>query len=110
MDKNMAGLIGAVSAFAAVSPSQATMNPAIDVATVMRADSYADLLRPIPNAAKVLEAAADMQPVVVVQPQVVVPVPVVHHHHHHHHHARRVVVQTHHHHHHHNPTVVVTPP
>ena len=80
MDKKLAGLLGAVGALTAITPSQAAA-PGFDEA--MRAESYADLLRPIPNAAALLKesdslAAASPRPDVM-------EVQYYHHHHHHHH-------------------------
>lgn len=84
MDKQLAGLLGAMGALTAVAPSQAAV-PGFDEA--MRAESYADLLRPIPNATALLEesnalAAAEPRPAVM-------EVQYYHHHHHHHHHHHR---------------------
>jgi hypothetical protein len=128
MDKTIAGLIGAMGALAAATPSHAAVQTPMDMDSAMTAHSYADLLRPIPNAAALLKASAR----VAVTPAAFVPgesgqaqietvqydQPVAHHHHHHHHHHyvrkhhRRVVVAVptpHHHHHHHDSTVVIQP-
>ena len=84
MEKKLAGLLGAMGALTAIAPSQAAA-PSYDEA--MRAESYADLLRPIPNAAALLQeanavAAAEPRPEVMT-------VQYYHHHHHHHHHHHR---------------------
>jgi hypothetical protein len=89
MDKSIAGLLGAVSALALAAPSHAAVGPN-DLDSAMSASSYADLLKPIPNARALLEvaslqdeqapaqeAAFDSNAVEQVQ---------YHHHHHHHHH------------------------
>ena len=110
MDKKLAGLVGVVGALTAIAPGQAA-TPTLDDA--MRAETYADLLRPIPNATALLaksDAAATAEPEVIgVQYY-------YHHHHHHHHHRyyrpyyavpsygyyRPRYYHHHHHHHHHN--------
>ena len=78
MEKKLAGLLGAMGALTALAPAQAAA-PSFDEA--MRAESYADLLRPIPNAAALLQeadalAAAEPRPEVMT-------VQYYHHHHHH---------------------------
>ena len=114
MDKKLAGLIGAVGALAATAPSQAAV-PGIE--EVMRAESYADLLRPIPHATALLQ---ESDAAVAAQPEVL-SVQYYHHHHHHHHHHRyyrpryygpvlvppRYVRRHYHHHHHHGFGVII---
>jgi hypothetical protein len=98
LDKKIAGLLGAAAALGTMSSSQAVPLPAPSEA--LRANSYADLLAPIPNAGAMLQvldreqgaapAEARIQmvsdhhhhfrrPVIVIKPR-------RHHHHHHHHH------------------------
>jgi hypothetical protein len=92
MDKKIAGLLGAVGALATLDTAQATN--AVDPTTVMQAQSYADLLNPIPNAAATLKAvdeAGGNGRMRIAEN--------AHHHHHHHHQQRR---RHHHHHHHHS--------
>jgi hypothetical protein len=55
MDKKIAGLLGAVGALASLDTAQATIPT--DSTTMLKAQSYADLLNPIPNAAAILKAA-----------------------------------------------------
>jgi hypothetical protein len=113
MDKKIAGLLGAVAALSTLTAVQAT--PAPGPTDPLAANSYADLLEPIPNAAKTLQAL-DEQPAKSAEGNVQVAQFYHHHHHHHHHHHgyyRRgpiVVVpgrrfrhhhHNHHHHHHH---------
>jgi hypothetical protein len=101
MDKNMAGLIAAVGALVAGS-AQAANTPPLAVNPVLQATSYADLLKPIPNALEVLKAQNEASPATFggdEQPKVET---VQYHHHHHHHHHRYRRVYHHHHHHHHN--------
>jgi len=111
MDKKIAGLLGAVAALGTFGSAQAT--PAPD--DVLKANSYAELLQPIPNAGALLQAIDEAAP-----PKADSNVQVAqfyhHHHHHHHHHAfypryryydAPVVVvpryrRYHHHHHHHH--------
>ncbi|MBV8913989.1 MAG: hypothetical protein JOZ05_13235, partial [Acetobacteraceae bacterium] len=52
MEKKLAGLLGAVGALVVSAPGQAT--PVQPSDSVMQANSYSDLLKPIPNAAEVL--------------------------------------------------------
>ncbi len=49
MDKTIAGLLGAVGALVAGASAQGA-----PVASVLHASSYADLLRPVPNAVEAL--------------------------------------------------------
>ena len=105
MDKKLAGLLGAVGAFAAAASAQAATAGAPGIEEAMRADTYADLLKPIPNATALLrvsDAAAAEAPARLMHVQY------YHHHHHHHHHHRyyrpryypQRVFHRHHHHHH----------
>jgi hypothetical protein len=117
MDKKIAGLLGAAAALASLNGAEAATPP--DPTEVLKAGTYADLLRPIPNAMAVLEAvdraASDSEANVQVAQFYV-----EHHHHHHHHNSyyrrgyrdeprivvvpreRRFYRDHHHHHHHHN--------
>ncbi len=111
MDKTVAGVLTTVTALAlgqanAMPVAREAPPPTMEAA--MQAGSYADLLRPIPNALALLQAepvAAPVQKVAFNGDQ-----PVDHHHHHHHHHdQQRVYVPPpppppppHHHHHHHH--------
>ena len=54
MDKKIAGLLGAMTALGTASPSLAAPAPQPDP---MAAGSYADLLKPIPNASALLAAS-----------------------------------------------------
>ena len=118
MDKKIAGLLGAVATFGAVGTAQAAPAPAPTEA--LRANSFADLLEPIPNAAALLQAIDESAPVPSAQDNVQTAQYYYHHHHHHHHHSQyrryydepRVIVvppryrhdryRDHHHHHHHH--------
>jgi hypothetical protein len=104
MDKKIAGLLGSVAALGTVNAAQASPALATDV---LKANSYADLLKPIPNAADLLRVVDKDAP----QPSTKADIQLAqaHHHHHHHHHSysRRPVVvvgrrHRHHHHHHHH--------
>jgi hypothetical protein len=115
MGKKIAGLLGAVATLGSFSAAQAAPTPTPAPSDVLRANSFADLLEPIPNAAALLKAVDESAPA---QPadsniqlaQIVIGVGRDHHHHHHHHayrrYAPRVVVvpprYRHHHHHHHH--------
>jgi hypothetical protein len=106
MEKRIAGLLGAVATLGAFNAAQAApiSPPPTDV---LRANSLADLLEPIPNAAAVLQAVDESAPAASADGNV--QMVQFHHHHHHHHHAYRRVVpriviapRRHHHHHHHH--------
>jgi hypothetical protein len=102
MDKKIAGLVGAVSAFATVTAVEAAQ--AREVTEVLNARSYAELLQPIPNAVALLMAAdavnaARAKAETEQDPNVkLAQYDYWYHHHHHHHHHRWYY---HHHHHHH---------
>jgi hypothetical protein len=114
MEKKIAGLLGAVATLGAFSAAQAAPSPA--PTDVLRANSFADLLEPIPNAAALLQAVDETAPASSADENVqLAQLYVYHHHHHHHHHSQyrryapRVVVvpprygrYRHHHHHHHH--------
>jgi hypothetical protein len=103
MDKKIAGLLGAVAAVSTMGTAQAAPTP--NPTETLRANSFAELLEPIPNAAALLQAVDE-------QPQAEtsdgnVQLAQYHHHHHHHHAYRRyvpriIVVPRHRHHHHHH--------
>ena len=119
MDKKLVSLLGAVATLAMMDAVQAAPEPTQDPTEVLKASSFDDLLKPIPNAAHLLraidergpakpaEAASDVQVAQVVYPY-------YHHHHHHHHHHYGYGVRVvppgipvpgryyHHHHHHHH--------
>lgn len=118
MDKKIAGLLGAVAALGGLNAAQAA--PAQDPTEILRANSFAELLEPIPNAAELLRTVDEAQ-----LPEATVQEAQFyyhhHHHHHHHHHAfypryyapyggpvvvvpryRRYYHHHHHHHHHHH--------
>lgn len=112
MDKKIAGLLGAVATLGALNAAQAAPAPS----DVLRANSFADLLAPIPNAAALLQAVDESAPGPSANKNVQLAQLYVYHHHHHHHHHHgfyrgygpRVIVVPryrryyHHHHHHHH--------
>ena len=107
MDKTTLGVIGAISSLVAFPAASVGAAPAAAPA-VPPAQSFSELLDPIPNALERLELAdaqADHGGARLIEAQYI-PVVVAHHHHHHHYvrrrHYRRVVIIRHHHHHHHN--------
>jgi hypothetical protein len=118
MDKKIAGLLGAVAALGSMNAAQAAPSP--DPTEVLRANSYAELLEPIPNAKALLRAVDEARPEPSAGANVQVAQYYYHHHHHHHHHAfypryydpygpvvvvpryRRYYHHHHHHHHHHH--------
>ena len=97
MDKKIVGLVGAISGLMSLSTAQATAVPPTETA-LPSAQSFGELLDPIPNAAALLriaDAAGRHNP----------NVKLVHdnqHHHHQHHHHHHNYHHHHHHHHHHN--------
>ena len=88
MEKKIAGLLGAVAALGTISGAQAAPAPASDPSDALKVNSYAELLEPIPNAVKVLEAIDEQQPVKPWEDNIKV-AQFYHHHHHHHHHGFR---------------------
>src|ERR1700676_3324248 len=112
MEKKIAGLLGAIATLGAFTGAEAAPIPSPAPTDVLRANSFADLLEPIPNAAALLQAVDESRPapsadenVQLAQfyhhnqyrrygyegygPRVIV-VPRYrryHHHHHHHHHS-----------------------
>jgi hypothetical protein len=97
MDKKIAGLLGAVATLGTFTAAEAA--PAPTPADVLRADSYADLLEPIPNAVAMLQAVDQSTPAPATEN---VQLAQFYHHHHHHHSFYR-------HHHSYYPPVVVVP-
>jgi hypothetical protein len=103
MDKKIAGLLGAVAAVSTMGTAQAAPTP--NPTETLRANSFAELLEPIPNAAALLQAVAAQDQAETADGNVQL---AQYHHHHHHHHAYRryapriVVVTRHRHHHHHH--------
>jgi hypothetical protein len=117
MEKKIAGLLGAMATLGAFNAAQAAPIPTPAPSDVLRANSFAELLEPIPNAAALLKAVDESRP----NPSANENVQLVqyhhHHHHHHHHHGygygpgygpgvvvvpRRYRRHHHHHHHHHS--------
>jgi hypothetical protein len=116
MEKKIAGLLGAVATLGAFNAAEAAPTPAPAPSDVLRANSFAELLQPIPNAASLLQAIDESAPVPSADGNVQL-AQFYHHHHHHHHHSQyrgyygydegpRVIVvprrYRHHHHHHHH--------
>ena len=105
LEKKIAGLLGAVAALGTISSAQAAPAPA--PVEVLQANSYAELLEPIPNAAATLQALDERQAAGGGEARVQLAQYHHHHHHHHHHWRRRPIVvvpphRRHHHHHHHH--------
>jgi hypothetical protein len=103
LERKIAGLLGAVAALGTFGSAQAATAPT--PSAVLQANSYADLLEPIPNAGALLLAIDEQRPVAESRTG---EFQVAAHHHHHHHHAFRRAVRVivphrrHHHHHHHH--------
>ena len=97
MDKAVTGLIAALSAVAAAVPSQAAPATPAAVRQALEFSSYADLLKPIPNAVAILQAA-EAEEALPSDGQARVETVQFYHHHHHRYFRRHFY---HHHHHHH---------
>jgi hypothetical protein len=118
MEKKIAGLLGAMATLGAFNAAEAAPTPAPAPTDVLRANSFADLLEPIPNAVATLRAVDESAPAQSTDGNVQLAQFYHHHHHHHHHHhagygryygggyAPRVIIvprrYRHHHHHHHH--------
>jgi hypothetical protein len=120
MEKKIAGLLGAVATLGAFNAAQAAPAPSPAPSDVLRANSFADLLEPIPNAGSLLQSIDESAPAQSADGNVQLAQYYHHHHHHHHHHhgfyrrgydydgyGPRVIVvpryrRYHHHHHHHH--------
>ena len=111
MDKSLAGLLGAIGALAVASPSHAAISAPVDLDAAMRADSYADLLKPIPNALAVKQALDEQRAAEPGVPDLMTVQYYRHHHHHHHSYYRRRYHHHHHHryHHHHHAGLRIGP-
>jgi hypothetical protein len=119
MDRKIAGVIGAVAALGTVGGANAAA-AATNPADVLKAESFADLLKPVPNATEALRAIDAAAPAPQPGGERVAQFYRHHHHHHafyyHHHHHHRAIVRVapgiavvvprrrfyHHHHHHHH--------
>jgi hypothetical protein len=117
MEKKIAGLLGAMATLGALNGAEAAPAPSPAPTDILRANSFADLLEPIPNAAALLRAVDESRPAQTADENVQLAQFYYHHHHHHHHHhawrryeydePRIIVVPPryryrHHHHHHHH--------
>jgi len=98
MFRKLMGLLGALTTLSGTGAATAAPAPADS----MQVESYADLLKPIPNALALLQAsdAAKFQAQARGDDEANVEL-AQYHHHHHHHHWRRSYHHHHHHHHHH---------
>src|SRR6202521_2306269 len=82
MEKKIAGLLGAMAALGAFNAAEAAPIPGPAPTDVLRANSFADLLEPIPNAAALLQAVDQSAPAASADENI----QLVQYHHHHHHH------------------------
>jgi guanyl-specific ribonuclease Sa len=83
MEKKIAGLLGAMATLGAFNAAQAAPTPSPAPTDVLRANSFADLLEPIPNAAALLQAVDESRPA----PSADENVQLAQYYHHHHHHG-----------------------
>lgn len=105
MDPKLLGLVGAVSALVSLDAAQANASAALDPTRITQAQSFAELLEPIPNALNLLKLAQAADPArapeqgIGEEPKTKL---AYHHHHHHrwHHHHHHHHYHHHHHHHH----------
>jgi hypothetical protein len=107
-NKKLAGLIGAMATLGAFNTAEAAPITGRAPTDILRADSFADLLEPIPNAVALLQAVDEKAPAASLDEDI----KLAQYHHHHHHsqyrrYAPRVVIvppryRRHHHHHHHH--------
>ena len=95
MDKTLAGLLGGASALALVGAVHAANAPAERLGSLKPAQSYAELLDPIPNAAELLKVNNQTRDSDAAAGEASMQLAQYHHHHHHHHHHHR---RYHHHH------------
>src|SRR5258708_38472638 len=86
MDKKMGGLLGAVATVGAINAAEAAPAPSPAPTDVLRANSFAELLEPIPNAASLLQAIDESAPAQSADENIQPAQFFEHHHHHHHHH------------------------
>ncbi|HLJ00025.1 MAG TPA: hypothetical protein VKT76_09925 [Bradyrhizobium sp.] len=98
MQNKITGLLSAVAALGALGTAQAT--PAPDPNEVLKANSFAELLEPIPNAIALLKVVEESQAKPAEEGNV--QLAQYYRHHHHHHFWRRYRHHHHHHHHHHH--------
>jgi len=94
MERKIAGVIGAIATLGAINGADAA-TPPVNPAEVLKAGSFADLLKPIPNALAALRAVDEAAPIRPsendVQTAQYYPY-YYHHHHHHHHHSQMLQV------------------
>src|ERR1039458_10186082 len=89
MGRKIAGQVGAMATLGAFNAAEAAPSPSPAPTDVLRANSFADLLEPIPNAATLLQAVDESGPVSSAEDNVqLAQLYVQHHHHHHHHHSQ----------------------
>ena len=81
MEKKIAGLLGAMATLGAFSAAQAAPMPTPAPSDILKANSFADLLDPIPNAVAVLQAVDESGPAASADENVQL-AQYYHHHHH----------------------------
>src|ERR1700730_4423849 len=89
MEKKIAGLLGAVATLGVFNAAEAAPIASPAPTDVLRANSFADLLEPIPNAASLLQAIDESAPAQSADENVQTVQFYDHHHHHHHSFYRR---------------------
>jgi hypothetical protein len=101
MDQKIVGIVGAIAGLASLGATQSTATATPNPEALKGAQSFAELLDPIPNALAMLRAADRIAPAQN-QAEPTADVKVAQNHHHHHHHRYVKPKRRHHHHHHHN--------
>jgi hypothetical protein len=107
LDKTLISLLSGASALALLGGSQASAAPAVDEVNVLQpAQSFGELLDPIPDAENLLKAENERDAAVAAEEKPLIMAQYYHHHHHHHyyhhhHHYHHHHYHHHHHHHHH---------
>jgi len=119
VEKKIAGLLGAVATLGAFNAGQAAPVQAPTPSEILKVNSFAELLEPVPNAVALLKVVDEARPDPSAEANVQLAQFYHHHHHHHHHHHsfyprygydgvvvapgyRRYYRHHHHHHHHHH--------
>jgi hypothetical protein len=85
MEKKIAGLLGAIATLGAFNAAEAAPIHDLAATDVLRANSFADLLEPIANAAALLRVVDESRPNPSADENV--QLAQFYHHHHHHHHS-----------------------
>jgi ABC-type nickel/cobalt efflux system permease component RcnA len=87
MQSKLVGAVGVLSTFVTLDVSQATASNASEATQFLKPQSFAELLKPVPDALALLSVVDEAQSRQrEANPQLAQYYPYYHHHHHHHHH------------------------